>query len=58
MTIKIKFKNYVLNITIGRKLPWCQQVDLITIIKEYYPEDSNEPFYAEWIQGFFREKIS
>lgn len=55
MTIKISFKNYVLDITFGRNLPWSSSDCLITIIKEWYDE-YHQVTCATYVKGFFKEK--
>jgi hypothetical protein len=47
-------KGFNWNITIGRKMSWCSQLDLISITKEW--REKKEVIDAVYVKGFFREK--
>jgi len=52
MTILIQSKGFNWNITIGRNLSWSNQLDLISITKEW--RENREVYYGEYVKGFFR----
>ena len=55
MEIKIQIYGRIFSLCIGHETKWFEQVDLLTLIEEYY--EKMKVVHADMIWSFWRSKV-